>query len=161
VLPIPIACIAWTVTHEEIFREPREYCVDRSLHGKTLWERKFFYLFTCEYCFSHYVALLALWLTGYTLLLEDWRGYVIAGFALIWVANVYMSLFAYLRGGMQKEKIEIKAIESALESTLESTSESPLRSASESPQSSVPFVLPHYAENGYSASLDRRTIWDA
>jgi len=25
-LAIPIACVAWTVTHEEIFREPREYC---------------------------------------------------------------------------------------------------------------------------------------
>ena len=27
VLPLPIAAIAWTVTHEEIFREPRDWCV--------------------------------------------------------------------------------------------------------------------------------------
>jgi len=41
-LAMPIACIAWTVTHEEVFREPREYCVKRSQQGKTLMERKFF-----------------------------------------------------------------------------------------------------------------------
>ena len=26
ILAIPIACVAWTLTHEEIFREPRERC---------------------------------------------------------------------------------------------------------------------------------------
>ncbi len=56
ILAIPIASIAWTVTHEEIFKEPREYCVGRCKTGKTILERKFFYLFTCEYCFSHYVT---------------------------------------------------------------------------------------------------------
>ena len=29
VLALPVASIAWTVTHEEIFREPREYCVNK------------------------------------------------------------------------------------------------------------------------------------
>ena len=29
ILAIPIACIAWTVTHEEIFKEPREYSQKR------------------------------------------------------------------------------------------------------------------------------------
>ena len=52
-LALPIACVAWTVTHEEVFREPREYCKDKSEHARALPERKFFYLFTCEYCFSH------------------------------------------------------------------------------------------------------------
>ncbi len=55
-LAIPIACVAWTVTQEEIFKEPREYCVEHSKTGKTILERKIFYLFTCEYCFSHYVS---------------------------------------------------------------------------------------------------------
>jgi hypothetical protein len=36
VLAIPIASITWTVTHEEIFREPREYCVARSKSGRTM-----------------------------------------------------------------------------------------------------------------------------
>ena len=114
VLAIPIACIAWTVTHEEIFREPRDYCVDKSMKCKTLLERKFFYLFTCEYCFSHYVTLFFLILTDYKLLIPDWRGYIIAGFSLIWIANVYMSIFNLLRQSIKKDKTEIKEIEQKL-----------------------------------------------
>lgn len=110
-LSIPIACIAWTVTHEEIFKEPRDYCIRRSLHGKTLMERKFFYLFTCEYCFSHYVVILFLFLTGYKLLMNDWSGYVIAGFSLVWIANIYMSLFGLIRQDIKKEKVEIEIME--------------------------------------------------
>jgi hypothetical protein len=106
ILAIPIACIAWTVTHEEVFREPREYCVKRSTEGKTIAVRKFFYLFTCEYCFSHYVTVIMLIITGYQLLYADWRGYLIAGFALVFVANVYMSLFALIRIDLKKVRIE-------------------------------------------------------
>jgi hypothetical protein len=110
-LAMPIACVAWTVTHEDIFREPREYCIDRSQNAKTLFKRKFFFLFTCEYCFSHYVTILFLLLTGYQLLINDWRGYIIAGFALVWISNVYMNLYALLRQNIKKEKMEIKAME--------------------------------------------------
>lgn len=111
---IPIACIAWTVTNEEIFREPREYCVKRSQRSKVIFTRKWFYLFTCEYCFSHYVTIGFLCLTDYRLLLDDWRGYLISGFALVWVANVYMSLFAFLRQSIKKERVEIKDLEQHL-----------------------------------------------
>lgn len=114
-LALPIACVAWTVTHEEVFREPRDYCVKRSKLGKTIIERKFFYLFTCEYCFSHYVTLLFLILTGYKLLIDDWTGYIIAGFALVWVANFYISLFGLLRQDIKKEKTEITAIEKKMD----------------------------------------------
>ncbi len=110
-LAIPIACVAWTVTHEEIFKEPRDYCVKRCVAGKSLLERKFFYLFTCEYCFSHYATIAFLCLTGYKLLLDDWRGYVIAGFALVWIANVYMSLFAFIRQEIKKEQTAIEVLE--------------------------------------------------
>jgi len=103
-LAIPIACIAWTVTHEEIFRVPREYCRRRSERGPARW---FFYVFTCEYCFSHYVTIGFLALTGFKLLLDDWRGFVIAGFALVWVANQYMSLFVRLRLDIKKERLEV------------------------------------------------------
>jgi len=106
ILAIPIACIAWTVTHEEVFREPREYCLKRCHEGKTVAERKFFYLFTCEYCFSHYVTVLMLFLTQYKLLFDDWRGYIIAGFALVFVANIYMSLFGLVRVDLKKVRIE-------------------------------------------------------
>jgi hypothetical protein len=110
-LPMPIACIAWTVTHEEIFREPREFCIRCSIEGKNLWRRKFFYLFTCEYCFSHYVTIGFLLLTDFHLLLNDWRGYIIAGFALVWIANVYMNLYGLIRQDIKKEKTEIKLME--------------------------------------------------
>jgi hypothetical protein len=110
-LPIPIACIAWTVTHEEVFREPRDYCGDRCKNGKTILERKFFYLFTCEYCFSHYATLFFLFLTEYKLLVDDWRGYIISEFALVWIANIYMGIFALIRQNIKKEKTEIDIME--------------------------------------------------
>ena len=110
-LAIPIACITWTVTHEEVFREPREYCVKRSVNGKTLLERKFFFLFTCAFCFSHYITILFLFLTGYKLLMNDWRGYLISGFSLVWIVNIYMSLFLFIRQDIKKESTEIKLME--------------------------------------------------
>jgi hypothetical protein len=115
VLAIPIACAAWTVTHEEVFREPREYCARRSQEANRLVERKFFYLFTCEYCFSHYVTIFFLFLTRYRLLLDDWRGYLLAFFALVAVANVYMSAFGRLRQEVKSEKLEAKRKEKVLE----------------------------------------------
>ena len=114
ILAIPVACIAWTVTHEEIFREPREYCVRCSKERKSLLARKFFYVFTCEYCFSHYVAILLLVITGYKLLFDDWRGYLIGGFSLVWIANFYMSIYNLLRTDLKKEKIDTQLKESEL-----------------------------------------------
>lgn len=106
-LALPIACISWTVTHEEIFREPREFCVRLSRRGKKLATRKFFYLFTCEYCFSHYVTIAMLVITEFHLLYTDWRGYLVGGFALVWIANIYMSLYNLIRMDIKKDKIEI------------------------------------------------------
>src|SRR6185369_877786 len=85
ILALPIACIAWTVTHEEVLREPREYCLKKSESCRRLLQRKFFYLFTCEYCFSHYVTVIFLIITRYKLLYTDWRGYLVGGFALVWI----------------------------------------------------------------------------
>jgi hypothetical protein len=112
-MALPIACIAWTITHEEVFREPREFCEKKSKDCKGLLHRKFFYLFTCEYCFSHYITLFFLIITRYHLLYNNWRGYIIAFFALVWIANIYMSLFGFVRVGMKKEKVEaeIKEVE--------------------------------------------------
>jgi len=115
ILAIPIACIAWTVTHEEVFSEIRDYCLKQSEGCKTLLARKFFYLFTCEYCFSHYVTIFILALTGYKLLFDDWRGYVLAGFSLVWIANIYMSLFGRLRIDIKREKIITKIEEQKAE----------------------------------------------
>ncbi len=114
ILALPIACIAWSVTHEEVFREPREYCVKRSEEGKTILERKFFYLFTCEYCFSHYVTIAILIITGFRMVFDDWRGYLISGFSLVWIANVYMSLYVMIRTDVKKDKMIIKEKEQEL-----------------------------------------------
>src|SRR5688500_20240361 len=70
---IPVACVSWTVTHEEVFREPREWFTARSQDGRTILERKFFYLFTCEYCFSHYVTIGMLFMTRFTLVFDGWQ----------------------------------------------------------------------------------------
>jgi hypothetical protein len=106
-LALAVACASWTVTHEEVFREPREFCKRMSQDCKALPQRKFFYLFTCEYCFSHYVSALALWLFRFQMLYAGWRGYLIAWFALVWVANVYMSAFNLLRLDIKQENVEI------------------------------------------------------
>jgi hypothetical protein len=106
-LSLATACISWTVTHEEIFREPRDFCKDKSENCAPLYLRKFFYLFTCEYCFSHYVAALFLLLTQFQMLCFGWRGYVIAEFALVWTANIYMSVFNRLRLDIKQENIAI------------------------------------------------------
>lgn len=114
-LAIPIACVAWTVTHEEVFREPREFCKDRSEHCRNLLQRKFFYLFTCEYCFSHYVTIFFLILTGFRIMFADWRGYLIAFFALVWIANVYMNLYSHVRLDIKRERVEIAVHEKNIE----------------------------------------------
>ena len=115
-LAIPVACVAWTVTHEEVFREPREYCKRRSQDCRRWYERKFFYLFTCEYCFSHYIAAVFLIITRFKLLFADWRGYLVALFALVWIANQYMSIYDRLRLDIKTERIEGEIKEEVAES---------------------------------------------
>ena len=113
VLGIPIACIARTVVFEEVFREPREWCQGKSKVCRNLFMRKFFYLFTCEYCFSHYVTIGVLAVTRFQLLYPGWRGYLTAFFALVFVANFYLNLYARLRVDITSEKkaIEVKELE--------------------------------------------------
>ena len=114
-LAIPVASVAWTVTHEEILREPRDYCKRLTGKSHSLWCRKFFYLFTCEYCFSHYVAAIFLVITRFQMLYTGWRGYMVALFALVWVANQYMSIYNRLRLDIKHENLEIKVKENDVE----------------------------------------------
>src|SRR5688572_927057 len=92
-----VASISWTVTQEEIFREMREVCEDKSKSCGWLVQRKFFYVFTCEYCFSHWVTLGLLVMTGFRVLIDDWRGWVLAFFVIPWLANQWMSFYRRLR----------------------------------------------------------------
>jgi hypothetical protein len=114
VLALPVATIAWTITHEEIFREPREWAAERSRTAGSVLVRKFFYIGTCEYCFSHYVAAFFVALVQFQLLVDDWRGYLIAWFAVVAVANVYMSLYSRLRVDIKSEGLEAKVKEQDL-----------------------------------------------
>src|SRR4051812_30053357 len=107
-LALPIACVSWTVTHEEVLRELREQCAEKSRNCPRWYQRKFFYVFTCEYCLSHYVTAVFLFITRYQLLFQDWRGYLLSLFALVWVANVYMSIFARLRLDVKHERLQVQ-----------------------------------------------------
>ena len=97
------------------FREPREYCVRRSQNCRRWYEKKFFYLFTCEYCFSHYIAAAFLIITRFKLLFPDWRGYLIAFFSLVWIANQYMSVYNRLRLDIKTERLESEIKEEVAE----------------------------------------------
>ena len=108
-LSLPVACISWTVTHEEVFREPRDYCKQESEKERKIYIRKFFYLFTCEYCFSHYVTAIVLVITGFQMLYQGWRGFVISELSLVWIANIYMSVFNRLRLDIKHENVAIVA----------------------------------------------------
>jgi hypothetical protein len=43
--------------------------------------------------------------------MDGWRGYLIGGFALVWIANFYMSLFALIRIDLKKERTEIEVLQ--------------------------------------------------
>ena len=107
VLAAPVSCVAWTVTHEQVFAEVHDWCLRQSQQCRRVATRKFFYLFTCEYCFSHYVAAAWLLITRFTLLYSDWRGYLISWFALVWLANHYIAVYARLKLGIRSERLDI------------------------------------------------------
>lgn len=44
-------------------------------------------------------------LTNYKLLMDNWVGYLLAGFGLVWIANVYMSIYNWIRIDIKKERI--------------------------------------------------------
>ena len=108
VLAIPVASAAWTVTHEAIFRELQQFCRSQQ-SSRSFLRRKFFYVFTCEYCFSHYVSALLLFITRFKLLFPDWRGYLISWLSLVWIANQYTSIYDRLRLDIKHEHISINA----------------------------------------------------
>lgn len=57
------------------------------------------------------MAALFLIIGRFKLLYSDWRGYLIALFALVWVANQYMSIYNHLRLDIKQEQVEIHAKE--------------------------------------------------
>lgn len=103
ILSMVVASISWTVTQEAVFEEWRDAAKERSEKESNILVRKFFYVWTCEYCFSHWVTIVVLLITNFRLLMDDWRGYVAAFFVLPLVANLWMSFYRRLRVEIKKE----------------------------------------------------------
>lgn len=105
-LALIVAVVARTVTQEEVMRELREFCARQSKHGP-LPKRKLCYLFTCQYCFSHYVALGVVLLTGFRFWTTGFWGVVFAMFALVAVANLYMAAYERLTVATREARVRI------------------------------------------------------
>jgi hypothetical protein len=111
ILSLVVASIAWTVTQEEVFSEFHDYCQTRCDTSTNIAARKFFYLFTCEYCFSHWVTVAVLLVTQFHLIYEDWRGLVLAFFTIPWLANQWMSIYRRLRIEIKHKKALAEEVE--------------------------------------------------
>jgi hypothetical protein len=51
-------------------------------------------------------------------LYDGWKGYLIAGFSLVWIANMYMGLLGRVRLDIKQQRIEIAADEQSLAKNL-------------------------------------------
>lgn len=121
---LPVACVAWTMTHEEVFRDWWELAGSKADAAKSKWEEtrslgwwachKFCYLFTCEYCFSHWVALGLMLLTGFRILYDGFTGHLLAFFAVVWTANLFMGIHQKFRVQIRKDRADAKAKENSL-----------------------------------------------
>lgn len=49
------------------------------------------------------------------MLFSDWRGYLISGFSLIWLANFYMSYYARVRVRLKSDRVEVEIKKEALD----------------------------------------------
>ena len=103
ILSLVVASISWTVTQEKIFEEPRDFAKEKSETSRSLFIRKFCYVWTCEYCFSHWVTILVLTIVRFPLIFDDWRGYFLSFFILPWIANFWMSIYRMLRVDIKHE----------------------------------------------------------
>lgn len=104
-LAAPVACVVWTITHEEIFRELREVLARIQKRPTTSWwKRKVAYMPTCPFCCSHYVAAIFVFLFQFKMLANDWRGYVASLFTVVLVANFYLTAYHLLRISLRRGK---------------------------------------------------------
>lgn len=125
-LAVPVAIIVRACTTEEILRQPREFCSRQHHHYDELAgsgpERflqrlryvllaKLCYVPTCDFCFSFWVSLVVVWIAEYSMYYEDWRGFALATFVVMGVANVYLSAFSHLRVDLRKERAVAETIE--------------------------------------------------
>lgn len=105
ILTLVVACITWTLAHEEVVREPREWLIEKSKTATRWWTRKFFFMWTCEFCLSYYVAAAVILIMDFRLITDDWRGIAAALLATTALANAAMSAFARLRVELGTERV--------------------------------------------------------
>lgn len=108
-----VAVIVRACTQEELTREPREWLSRYAQDERhPLLLRKLAYMPTCEFCLSFWVALaLLVPVFDFRLVFQDARGYLIAVFTTVAVANVYLSTFALLRVDARHKRAEAEHIE--------------------------------------------------
>ena len=116
VLAAPIACVAWTVTHEEVFTEIREWCVRKSEQLPHACTSE-----SSSICSPVNIASATTsrprwcWSPAIGCCCPTGAARSLAWFTLVWVANIYMSLFGRLRLDIKRERVEIKAEELVVE----------------------------------------------
>jgi hypothetical protein len=86
-------------------------------------------LFICLRVLLQPLSPLMLLIARYKLLYVDWRGYLVAFFALVWVANQYMSIYNRLRLDIKHEQVEITADEKKVDKIKASEQEADRRKA--------------------------------
>lgn len=98
VLAIPVACVVWTFTQEEIFKDVQDALkAYQKKHAGSLWRRKLAYMPTCPYCLSHYVSAVFIAVFRFKMVADDWRGYLVSLFAIVLIANTYITAYHLLR----------------------------------------------------------------
>jgi hypothetical protein len=114
-LAVPMACLVWTFTQEEIFKEFRETLkMYQREHVDSWWRKKLAYVPTCPFCLSHYVAGLFVALFQFKMLTDDWRGYAVSLLSLVMVANVYLTAYNLLRAALRACKAVADRAEAAV-----------------------------------------------
>jgi hypothetical protein len=54
------------------------------------------------------VTAVLLMITRFHLLYPDWRGYLISLLTVVWIANLYMSIFGRIRLEIKRERVAIE-----------------------------------------------------
>ena len=119
ILAVPVACVTWTVIHEEVFREVREYFGRKSPHGQASAGAQVLLLVHLRILRPdrYKNARSSRWCSRNSRSAwRGWRGCILAGFGLVWLANVYMALFgAAAHSDIKHEVREIAQVERRLE----------------------------------------------
>ena len=123
---LPVACVAWTLTHEEIFRDLWESCGEFAKEHKekldylrrnrktAVYSRrkalkhwlghKVCFLFTCEFCVSVWVTILLLLVSDFRVQYNGLLGFLVTGFGVVMAANLMMTRYQLWRVEIRKDR---------------------------------------------------------